>query len=102
VTCPRAVGDLGRASAPEGNRLKAHAHVLIAFLCAAATAPARADVSAPTRALAQLASEAEAAGHLALAGRDGWLFLVAELRHLGAGPFWGADAARASRAPKPE
>jgi len=52
--------------------------------------------------LARLAAEAEAAGRTALAGKDGWLFLTAELRHLGVGRFWGADAARAGRAAKPE
>jgi SGNH hydrolase-like domain, acetyltransferase AlgX len=49
-------------------------------------------------ALARVAAEAEAAGRTAVAGKDGWLFLTAELRHLGVGPFWGADAERASRA----
>lgn len=29
-------------------------------------------------------------------GRDGWYFLVSELRSYGAGPFWGADAAKAA------
>lgn len=34
-------------------------------------------------------------------GRDGWLFLVAEIRHLGAGRFWGEDAADVGRAADP-
>jgi hypothetical protein len=34
-------------------------------------------------------------------GRGGWLFLTGELRYLGAGRFWGADALRASRSRKP-
>ncbi len=29
--------------------------------------------------------------------KDGWLFLTAELRHLGVGPFWGDAAAAVSR-----
>lgn len=48
--------------------------------------------------LARVAAEAEAAGRTAVAGRDGWLFLTAELRHLGVGRFFGPDAERASRA----
>jgi alginate O-acetyltransferase complex protein AlgJ len=80
--------------------VKAPACALLALLCAAgAASPASADVR---ESCARIAAGAEAAGQRALAGRDGWLFLVAELRHLGVGPFWGADAARASRAPKPE
>jgi len=50
---------------------------------------------------AALARDAERRGTMAVAGRDGWLFLAAELRHLGAGPFWGDRAASASRASKP-
>lgn len=34
-------------------------------------------------------------------GRDGWLFLAAELRHLQAGPFWGEHAAKAAQATTP-
>lgn len=39
---------------------------------------------------------------MSVAGLDGWYFLNAELRHLGAGEFWGAKAAAVSRATKPE
>ncbi len=35
-------------------------------------------------------------------GKDGWLFLPAELRHIGAGVFWGERAAEVSKASKPE
>lgn len=35
-------------------------------------------------------------------GADGWLFLPAELRHVGAGKFWGEAAAGVSKATKPE
>ena len=38
----------------------------------------------------------------AVAGTDGWLFVTSELRMLSVGKFWGADAAKVSRAPKPE
>ena len=51
---------------------------------------------------AALAQAAEAQGAMTVIGRDGWLFLVPELRHLGVGPFWGEFAAKVSRAMKPD
>jgi hypothetical protein len=72
------------------------------FAAVAATFPARADEAAARAALAKIAAEAEAAKRAAVAGADGWIFLTAELRHLGVGRFWGADAERAGRAPKAE
>ena len=48
------------------------------------------------------AAAAEAAGSISVVGKDGWLFLAAELHHLGAGRFWGEDARKVSRATKPE
>ena len=71
---------------------------LAAALAAAAEASAVEPKQAARAALARLADEAERGERTALAGKNGWLFLVQELRHLGAGRFWGADAARASRA----
>lgn len=44
------------------------------------------------------AEQAAADGVSVVDGRDGWLFFAPELRHLGAGPFWGAAAETASRA----
>jgi alginate O-acetyltransferase complex protein AlgJ len=38
----------------------------------------------------------------AVAGTDGWLFFGGELRLLSLGKFWGTDAAKVSRAHKPE
>ncbi|MEZ0299881.1 MAG: hypothetical protein ACAI35_25780 [Candidatus Methylacidiphilales bacterium] len=35
-------------------------------------------------------------------GGGGWLFLPAELRHISVGKFWGEDAAKVSKATKPE
>lgn len=35
-------------------------------------------------------------------GVDGWFFLSSEIRFLSVGQFWGADAAKVSRAHKPE
>ena len=47
---------------------------------------------------AGLAAKAEAGQHAAIAGKESWLFLTAELRHLGVGRFWGEDAKAVSRA----
>lgn len=52
--------------------------------------------------LAQRAAAAEKASQSALAGADGMLFFVPELRALSVGQFWGDRAARVSRASKPE
>jgi alginate O-acetyltransferase complex protein AlgJ len=48
--------------------------------------------------LGRLGVEALARDQMAVVGKDEWLFLSAELRHLGAGPFWGESAAKASQA----
>jgi len=45
---------------------------------------------------------AERAGQNVVQGSDGWLFLPAELRMLSFPRFWGADAPKTSRSPKPE
>ncbi len=37
-----------------------------------------------------------------LAGKDGWLFFVPELRSLSVGPFWGERAKQVSRSSKPD
>ncbi|MBE3096926.1 MAG: hypothetical protein IMZ44_07320 [Planctomycetes bacterium] len=72
---------------------------------AAQAAPAGAAQAAPAVAFAAdcaaTAAEAEKAGALSVAGQEGWLFLTAELRHLGVGPFWGERAAKVSRAATP-
>ena len=54
-------------------------------------------VSLPERA-GELAGKAAAEERQVLEGREGWLFLASELRHLSAGPFWGEAAQTASRA----
>ena len=48
--------------------------------------------------LSAQAAKAEQSGRSAIAGADGWLFFVAELRALSIGPFWGERAAAVSRA----
>jgi alginate O-acetyltransferase complex protein AlgJ len=45
---------------------------------------------------------AEKANSRVVAGADGWLFLPGELRSLSVGRFWGDEAAKVSRSPKPE
>ena len=49
----------------------------------------------------EAARAAQTAGTTVVRGRDGWLFLAAELRHLSAGKFWGERAAQVSRATRP-
>ena len=51
---------------------------------------------------AECGEKAEAAEIMTVPGRDGWLFLKNELRHVSVGRFWGEDAVRVSRATKPE
>ena len=46
----------------------------------------------------EMAAKAATLEHAVVVGRDGWLFFAPELRHIGAGKFWGAEAASASRA----
>lgn len=65
-------------------------------ILACCVAAARGDDAAAFReACAAKAADGDA---MAVPGIDGWQFLRAELRHLGAGPFWGPDAAKVSRA----
>ncbi len=47
-------------------------------------------------------SAAEREKHTAIAGQDGWLFFIPELRSLSVGPFWGESATKVSRSSKPE
>jgi hypothetical protein len=90
------ISDVGLRIAGCGLR-----NALLAGVLGLATACA-ADEGEGFRAVcAQKGAEAEGAGAMAVAGRDGWLFLAAELRHIGAGKFWGEDAAKASRATDP-
>jgi alginate O-acetyltransferase complex protein AlgJ len=67
-----------------------------AFLCSAAdTANGPSTISAR---FAGIAAKAEAQQLAAVTGQEGWLFLTAELRHLGIRRFWGEDSKAASRA----
>jgi len=45
---------------------------------------------------------AESAHAAVIPGVDGWFFLSSDIRFLTVGQFWGADAAKVSRAHKPE
>ena len=56
------------------------------------------------RELGAKVAELEKANASAIAGRDGWLFLISELRFLAQGRFWGdaaAKTARSSKSPDP-
>lgn len=62
--------------------------------------PVAANAEAYLAHVAKLVEQAEANGEATIAGTDGDLLLVKELRSLSAGKFWGAEAQSASRAPK--
>ena len=47
--------------------------------------------------LARLASDAENADRIVVAGLDGWMFFGPELRHVSVERFWGPEAAAVSR-----
>ena len=51
---------------------------------------------------AELSRDAERNGCITVVGREGWLFLAPELRHIGVGLFWGKQAAQVSKAVKSE
>jgi len=48
------------------------------------------------------ARKAAAAETMTVPGKDGWLFFKGELRHLGAGVFWGAAAEKVAAAEAPD
>ena len=52
--------------------------------------------------LAAKSRAAESEHAAVIAGVDDWFFLSSDIRFLSAGQFWGADAAKVSRAHKPE
>jgi hypothetical protein len=53
-------------------------------------------------ALAHTVQDMEKSKAAAVAGTDGWLFFGGELRLLSLGRFWGSEAAKVSRAHKPD
>ena len=63
---------------------------------------ARAEADAFLADCAAQAAVAEKADTITVRGKDGWLFFSGELRHLGAGKFWGDAAAKVSKATNPE
>jgi hypothetical protein len=52
--------------------------------------------------LAAKLRSAESKGAAVIPGGDGWFFLSSDIRFLSVGQFWGPDAAKVSRAHKPE
>ena len=72
-------------------------------LCTTWLAAAEHDsVQAFLRDIAKQAEAAEKQDQTAIAGREGWMYFVSELRALSVGPFWGEHAAKVSRSSKPE
>lgn len=86
------------------HRFRAVLAVLTAWAFAAGLSPAPAAGAADDflAVLRTKVSEAEKGNRSAIAGRDGWLFFVPELRSLAVGPFWGEHAKQVSRSSKPE
>jgi alginate O-acetyltransferase complex protein AlgJ len=52
--------------------------------------------------LAAKSRSAESERSAVIPGADGWFFLASDIRFLSVGQFWGADAAKVSRAHKPD
>lgn len=80
--------------------MKAPICTILALLCPATAIGFAGDPAIASRTISEqftdLAAHAEAQQKPAIAGKDGWLFLTAELRHLGVGRFWGVDARKVS------
>src|SRR3954469_23312095 len=71
----------------------------LCFLTASVSRLAAQDFAAELATKVQSLEKTKAA---AVAGSDGWLFFGGELRLLSLGQFWGDNAAKVSRAHKPE
>lgn len=76
-----------------------HRLIIVSF-CMAASAVTAEEPAVAFR--AECAKKAAAGEDIAIPGADGWLFLRAELRHIGVGPFWGEAAAKVSKATSPD
>lgn len=74
----------------------------LALLGAVRTARAADSVETFLAALRGKVAAAETENRSAIAGNDGWMFFVPELRSLSVGPFWGDDAKKVSRSSKPD
>ena len=74
--------------------------LIISCFCIAASAATGEEQATAFR--AECAKKAATGEDIAIPGADGWLFLRAELRHIGVGPFWGEAAAKVSKASSPE
>jgi len=84
-------------------------HLLVVAVFTACASPSRAaepvpapNVPAFRAACSALAKAADDADKMVVRGRDGWLFLASELRHVGVGKFWGDAAVNVSRARNPK
>ena len=81
------------------SRIHAFFTLLLALSLLAPTVQAQ-DPGGAFRSLC--AQKAAGGDSMTVPGADGWLFLRAELRHIGVGPFWGDAAAKVSRASSPD
>ncbi len=75
---------------------------LVLLLCFLLFVPLKKSRANPPQAALQaysaiLAENAAGKNQAVIAGQQNWLFLTAELRHLGVGAFWGEQAAGAAR-----
>jgi alginate O-acetyltransferase complex protein AlgJ len=76
--------------------------LLLPLLALALVAPTLASADDDPGAALRAACATKATQTPVVSGGDGWLFLPAELRHISVGKFWGDDAAKVSKASKPE
>jgi len=89
--------------------MKSRVLAVIAMCVAGCTPASRAAEPVPSpnvpafrAACSALAKAAGDADKMVVRGRDGWLFLASELRHVSVGKFWGDAAAKVSRARNPK
>src|SRR3972149_981963 len=83
------------------SRLRYYLPFLLVFVFPFLSSGAQPDVPDVFRQVcAGLARAAVTSNSMAVAGNDGWLFLAGELRHVGAGQFWGEPAARVKSSPR--
>ncbi|HEX8077322.1 MAG TPA: hypothetical protein VF511_05870, partial [Chthoniobacterales bacterium] len=75
---------------------------LLLFALAAAPSPAETAQEKFTAELTAKVASLEKKSAAAVPGVDGWLFFGGELRLLSLGKFWGTEAAKTSRAHKPD
>lgn len=81
--------------------------VLVLCLFASCCVPVYADtnkqdVESFLNAISSKLSKAQSSGQNVVAGKDGWLYFVPELRSVASGRFWGSAAAKVNKTADPE